>query len=104
GKSGNFPSPVLNLSNVAGVTGFKIRGESAGDMAGVSVAAAGDFNRDGHRDLVIGAPGRGAAYVLLGTTAGFADVVNLADVTESTGLKLQGPVRDGTTGSTVAAA
>lgn len=58
-------------------------GERGGDQAGVSVAAAGDFNGDGVGDVIIGAPlhddgglDAGAAYVVLGpvvTSASLAD-------------------------------
>ena len=50
-----------------------IEGEKTGDAFGRRVAAAGDVNRDGHADLLVGAPNHGAAgagagrvYVLSG--------------------------------------
>lgn len=54
-------------------------GEESGDAFGFSVASAGDFNGDGQRDFVVGAPGHergvdgndlalGAAYVYSGAT------------------------------------
>jgi hypothetical protein len=56
-----------------GTRGFTIRGAAANDMAGASVAAAGDVNGDGRDDLVIGAPYvnalAGAAYVVYGSAA-----------------------------------
>ncbi|MFN9644238.1 MAG: Ig-like domain-containing protein [Cyanobacteriota bacterium] len=67
----------FNLSSVAaGVGGFVINGQSAGDLSGVSVASAGDVNGDGLADLIIGARGGAAAagaaagrsYVVFGKT------------------------------------
>lgn len=76
GKSGAFRAPV-DLENVAaGLDGFVIHGEASGDLAGSSVAAAGDIDGDGFADIVIGAPlsagdggaspGSGSGYVVLG--------------------------------------
>ena len=54
-------------------------GESAGDQAGTSVAIAGDVNKDGYADLVIGAPfyddggntDAGRVYLFLGGPGGW---------------------------------
>jgi hypothetical protein len=50
--------------------GFRVDGAAAGDLAGLSVAGAGDVGGDGSPDVVLGAPGsnayRGAAYVVFG--------------------------------------
>jgi len=46
-------------------------GENAGDQFGLNVAPAGDVNKDGCSDLIIGAPsyqGKGKAYVISGAT------------------------------------
>ena len=68
------------------------RGESDEDWAGSTVAAAGDVNRDGYDDLLIGAYGNdsggssaGAAYLLFGFLSGSvslsdADVLFTGDV------------------------
>ena len=54
---------------------LRIDGAAPGDRAGTSLAAAGDFNGDGHVDVIVGAPGAlpnangtsgGAAYILFG--------------------------------------
>lgn len=61
----------VRLADVAvGIGGFKILGRGVRDLAGFSVATAGDVNRDGFSDLIVGAPtgnaGRGTAYVVFG--------------------------------------
>ena len=92
GKSGSFAAD-LNLATLDGNNGFKLNGVAAGDFAGVAVSTAGDVNRDGVADLIIGAnfadaggTDRGASYVVFGqpgpsrlivTSTG--DVVNPTD-------------------------
>ena len=51
-----------------GTAGFRIDGATDSDLAGYSVAAAGDVNGDGFADVIVGAPkdGLGSAYVILG--------------------------------------
>ena len=56
-------------------------GEEPGDEAGRSVASAGDFDGDGHRDFLIGAPrnggnGSGAAYLVSGAFVADADAAD----------------------------
>lgn len=46
--------------------GFVIRGESAGDMAGIAVSTAGDVNGDGLADILVGTAGSSRAYVVFG--------------------------------------
>ena len=46
----------LDLSDLDGITGFRVTG--AGDDAGYSVSSAGDVNGDGYADLIVGAPAR----------------------------------------------
>jgi len=72
GKASGFGT--VNLDDVAlGIGGFKIVGEAAGDLAGISVSAAGDVDGDGFDDLIVGAflndaggANAGAGYVLFG--------------------------------------
>jgi subtilisin-like proprotein convertase family protein len=89
GKPGGFPTE-LDLHDLDGTTGYVIKGIALGDRTGFSGGGAGDINRDGIPDLVIGAiwatPSSdrvkaGQSYVLYG---GLADLgaLDLADGTE----------------------
>ena len=46
---------TIDLANLDGASGFSIQGLEAQDFSGFSVAGAGDFNRDGFDDLIVGA-------------------------------------------------
>jgi hypothetical protein len=62
---------TFDLSSLNGSNGFTISGISANDNTGF-VSAAGDVNKDGFEDLLIGAPGRGnggEAYVIQGNNS-----------------------------------
>ncbi|MEM7155850.1 MAG: Ig-like domain-containing protein [Myxococcota bacterium] len=65
-------TPSVALEDIAaGVGGFALDGEISFDSAGHSVGAAGDVNRDGYPDIVIGAfnggpAAEGRAYVIYG--------------------------------------
>ncbi|MEX0279861.1 MAG: hypothetical protein AB3N13_01590 [Arenibacterium sp.] len=50
---------VFRVADLDGTNGYAIRGETAGDLFGRSVAGAGDVNDDGAVDFVIGEPGAG---------------------------------------------
>jgi len=68
GGSSFLDLSVNNLNPAS--TGFKITGAATGDGFGNSVGRAGDVNKDGYADIIIGAGGsnfyRGAAYVIYG--------------------------------------
>ena len=76
-KNGQFPA-VIQLADLNGQNGFKLDGEMSGDQSGVSVSTAGDINKDGYDDLMIGAwgyPGNnriGRSYVVFGGSNGVA--------------------------------
>jgi hypothetical protein len=108
GKSG---TALVDLDDVAaGTGGFKIQGETAGDLAGWSVSAAGDLNGDGLDDLIVGALGNdtggdlaGAAYVVFGKSG--TTLVDLDDVASGTGgFKIQGETAFDEAGFSVSAA
>lgn len=85
-------SPVSLGEVVAGTgPGFVIIGEDVDDEAGTAVSGAGDVNRDGLADVIVGAryagPGsgqrRGRAYVVFGKRDG--QPVLLSDIANGTG-------------------
>ncbi|WP_052700425.1 FG-GAP-like repeat-containing protein [Methylocucumis oryzae] len=91
---GKTDTTAIELSAVAlGNGGFVITGESADDLSGFSVSAAGDVNGDGLADLLIGAYGSdphaiseaGRSYVIFGNTTGvfFANAVDQFGTTSS---------------------
>jgi Ca2+-binding RTX toxin-like protein len=77
GKAGGFGATIDLATIAAGTGGFVLQGESAFDLSGTSVAAAGDVNGDGFDDLIVGAraaagpaDGRsyaGESYVIFGS-------------------------------------
>jgi hypothetical protein len=103
-----FPDE-LDLSDLALSTGIVIEGEQAGDRFGGSVAFIGDFDAEGHDDVIVGASfadyvgtDSGASYVVFG---GYPKAPSLAAgaMTPQQGFKLGGGDRD-ESGSSVAGA
>jgi len=83
GQQGQFGQAYLYLGGRAGLaamphTTFIDPGKQAGNSFGQSVAGAGDVNKDGYADLLIGAPNttasQGRAYLYLGRRQGPAAV------------------------------
>ena len=56
----------INLTELDGIHGFTINGTVTNAYAGIALDAAGDVNDDGVDDLMIGAGGLGADYVVFG--------------------------------------
>ncbi|EGF89201.1 hemolysin-type calcium-binding repeat 2 copies family protein [Asticcacaulis biprosthecium C19] len=87
---GKATGDAVFLSDVeAGIGGFAIVAEQAGDLAGASVSGGTDFNQDGVADLVIGTPHNseggydaGAVYLVWG---GAGEVVDLSLVAQGAG-------------------
>ncbi len=83
GKAGTAEVDLADVA--AGIGGFAIVPEAAGDLAALSVAGGGDLNRDGIADVVIGAShnaeggaNAGAVYVVWGGARGVVDLSAIA--------------------------
>lgn len=84
-------SPAAWVSNTSLTSAnASFLGEHAGDMAGGSVAGAGDVNGDGCDDFLAGSTGNdeegdnaGKLYVILGRASGWSWMVDLADADSS---------------------
>lgn len=92
-------APLLQLSSLDGTDGFRLSGGGtpAGGYVGYSVSDAGDFNHDGYADLLVGGYGPtastpGAAYLVLGSAAGFGSGFDLSTMTAGQGFKMSGVV------------
>ncbi len=107
GGAGGFPS-TLNLSSLDGTTGFKIPGLSVLDQTGFSVASAGDVNKDGYDDIIIGGQGvgsyAGASYVVFGKASGFSASLDLTSLNGTNGFKISGVSANDNSGRTVSSA
>lgn len=94
GGSGVGSGGLIPLSNLSGVNGFKLDAETLSDSNGDFVAGAGDFNKDGYRDLLVGAEHHnqvGRIYVVFGgTEVGSSGLVLLANINGTNGFKIDG--------------
>ena len=104
---------VVELGTLDGTIGFQLDAAAAGERAGYSVAAAGDFNGDGLTDAIIGAPGAtaadgtvvGAAYVVFGrNAAGFPATLDLGTLDGTNGFRINGTGGFSRTGEAVSSA
>jgi hypothetical protein len=109
----NMPfGPVISLSSLSGMNGFRIDGEAANDASGTSVASAGDVNGDGYDDLIIGALGAdvggnnesGAVYVVFGSASAMPANIKLSELNGQNGFRLEGVTVNDLTGNSVASA
>lgn len=108
GKAGGFDS--VDLASLTRAEGFAIIGDRSLDIAGWSVASAGDVNGDGFADVVVGASlgdngGKdvGNAYVIYGKAGGLG-TIDLGELADDAGFVIQGESEFGGTGFSVASA
>jgi len=75
GKANWVGTPSFDLADLDGTNGFRLIGADTNDLSGFSVSSAGDVNKDGFDDLIVGAPfaensdsrlGQGESYVVFG--------------------------------------
>jgi len=92
GKLSGFGS-TFSLSSLSGSNGFRIVGEAFSNLLGFDVDAAGDLNKDGYDDLIIGAPSGNSVYVLFGG-AGKPASFDVSGLTGANGFQISGDVSD----------
>jgi len=89
----------INLFDLDGLNGFVIKGIDVADVSGFSVSSAGDINKDGYDDLIIGAAyadpnGRvdaGESYLVFGKPrVGESGNINLATLNGKNGFVIEG--------------
>ena len=99
---------VIELESLDGTNGFRLNGVDAGDQSGRSVSTAGDVNRDGYADILVGAPAAdswaGETFVVFGGGNGFAASLDLASLNGSNGFRLDGIDADDHSGESVSTA
>lgn len=102
GTSQGLPHP-LDLTGLTGAgSGFRIDGAAGNSQLGTASGAAGDVNGDGVGDLIVGAPGESAAYVIFGKSGStFADSFAVSGLDGSNGFRIGG-IANGQLGYSVA--
>jgi YDG domain/FG-GAP repeat/RTX calcium-binding nonapeptide repeat (4 copies) len=102
------PPSTINLGSI-GANGFSIIGGAVNDNSGRSVSAAGDLNRDGLDDIVIGAENAddganadaGKTYVIFGNAIRPAGPIDLATLSLPTGIIFTGEAAGDLSGTSV---
>jgi hypothetical protein len=94
---GRKPAGAIELGRLE-AAGYRIAGAVEGSETGFALASAGDVNGDGRPDLLVGAPGANAAYVVFGRAApGTVDLRHLG----GGGFRIDGAASGDATGSSV---
>ena len=90
GKSASLAGSIIDLATLSSTkVGFTMNSPYYGGQVGYSVSGAGDVNKDGFADVIVGAPFfagfSGVSYVVFGSnSAGLAgSVIDLATLSSS---------------------
>ncbi len=109
GRTG--PRGTLDLTNLAASEGFRIFGDIANDLLGISVSGAGDVNNDGIDDIIVGThrgddggTDAGETYVIYGQSGSTRGTLDLTNLTNADGFAIQGDTIDDYSGYSVSAA
>lgn len=109
--SSSIMDPVVELSAINGLNGFRIESEFPFKHFGASLSDAGDVNGDGLDDIIIGVAtaqpngvDSGAAYVVFGKTSGFGSVLELSGLSGQDGFRINGKGVNARAGTSVSAA
>jgi hypothetical protein len=106
----------MRLSSLNGKTGFSLTGIDSGDLSGLSVNTAGDVDKDGYDDVIIGAylaesdfdleseDNIGISYIFYGKKTGYKSSVKLEDIDGSNGFAWGGDEENEYTAVSVASA
>lgn len=102
---------VVQLSDLDGVTGFRVDGAADGDRSSFSVASAGDINGDGFGDLIVSTPfvspngnASGSSYVVFGHPGIYPASFDLSNLDGENGFRLDGAAEFDSSGVSVNAA
>ena len=102
---------TISLPDLAARDGFVLHAATPGDMAGRSVAGAGDINGDGLDDILIGASAAahaglaaGAVYIIYGQSGAARPALNLSNLGAASGFAVQGEAAHDLMGISVAVA
>lgn len=97
----------FDTSTLDGTNGFRMDGAVTGDATGMSYTSAGDINRDGYDDLIIGGGiynADGKAHVVFGSATGIPAVLDLATLNGTNGFTLNEVVGGDYAGTDVSSA
>jgi hypothetical protein len=91
---------ILDTGDTVSPRAIKVTGATFGDQWGVSVSGAGDFNKDGIDDFIVGGhqsdpaagTNAGSAVVIFGKTSGWADIDLASFISGSAGFWIWGAV------------
>ncbi|SEQ11663.1 integrin alpha [Nitrosomonas ureae] len=110
GKASGFEA-TMNLSEIDGSNGFRLKGIDNGFVFINVISGAGDVNGDAFDDLIIGVPNAdpngsdsGSSYVLFGKASGFNAEITLSDLDNSNSIRLDGAEEDDESGTWVSGA